>query len=62
MWIFSCVLLNFIVIFINGGANAHILIRPAEGGTEKEAQIISAGGIITHQAPYPWIPSSFLRM
>jgi hypothetical protein len=50
MWVlFLGVLLNFIVIFINGGAMPISIEGLQRAGLDKEAQIISAGGIITHQ-------------
>ncbi|MGI6704592.1 MAG: DUF5317 domain-containing protein [Clostridia bacterium] len=50
MWvIFLGVLLNFIVIFINGGAMPISIEGLLRAGLEQEAHIISSGGIITHQ-------------
>lgn len=50
MWvIFLGSLLNFIVIFINGGAMPISIEGLIRAGLEQEAQIISSGGIITHQ-------------
>jgi lipoprotein signal peptidase len=50
MWIlFFGALLNFIVIFINGGAMPISIEGLIKAGLEKEAEMIAAGGIITHQ-------------
>lgn len=51
MWvIFLGSLLNFIAIFMNGGAMPISVDGLMRAGLEREAQIISSGGIITHRA------------
>lgn len=61
MWVLLLgAFLNFIVIFINGGAMPISIEGLQKAGLENEAQLISAGSIITHQPLTPATKLPFL--
>ncbi len=61
MWvILAGSVLNFIVIFLNGGAMPISIEGLYRAGLSEEAQMISTGGIITHQPLTPLTKLPFL--